>query len=141
MKPLLLSILALIFLNLVACATTADDSLYRQLGGQVKVEEVVDNFIREIEFDAVVIEYFKHTDIGRFREKLVEHLCQLTGGSCDYTGDTMTQIHGGMDISEADFNRVVDLLINAMSKADIPHPLQNKVLAILAKTRKDILYL
>jgi hemoglobin len=141
MKPQLLTLLALIFMSLVACSNTSNDSLYRQLGGQVKVEQVVDNFIREIEFDVAIFAYFKDSDVERFHEKLVEHLCQLTGGPCEYSGDTMEQVHGGMNISEADFNRGVDLFINAMTKADIPHPQQNKVLAILAKTRKDILYL
>lgn len=141
MKTLLRVILPLIFMSLVACSTTSNDSLYAQLGGQTTIEQVVDNFIHEIEFDAVIFAYFKNSDVDRFREKLVEHLCQLTGGPCDYTGDTMAQVHGGMNISEADFNRGVDLFINAMTKADIPHRQQNKVLAILAKTRKEMLYL
>ncbi|MFQ3235557.1 MAG: hemoglobin [Paraglaciecola sp.] len=141
MKSLLFLILPVILMSLAACTTTSNDSLYDQLGGQEKIEQVVDNFIHEIEFDAVIFEYFKNSDVERFYEKLVEHLCQLTGGPCDYTGDTMAQVHGGMNISEADFNRAVDLFINAMTKADIPHPQQNKVLAILVKTRKDMLYL
>ena len=53
----------------------------------------------------------------------------------------MEQVHGGMNITEADFNRTVDLLINSMNKADIPHPLQNKVLRVLAPTRDEMLYL
>lgn len=141
MNKIFLGFFALTLLALSACSTTSEVSLYTQLGGQSKIEQVVDNFIHEIEFDAVIFPYFKDSDINRFRRKLVEHLCQLTGGPCDYSGDTMAQVHGGMNISETDFNRGVDLLINAMNKADIAHPLQNKVLGILAKTRKDILYL
>lgn len=141
MKSQVHVILALIFMGLVACSNTSNDSLYRQLGGQEKIEQVVANFIHEIEFDVLIFAYFKDADVERFHEKLVEHLCQLTGGPCDYSGDTMAQVHGGMNISEADFNRAVDLFINAMTKADIPHRQQNKVLAILAKTRKKMLYL
>lgn len=124
---------------LSACAST-HTSVYEQLGGQQKVTEIVDNFVTEIEFDQTILAYFNGANIDRFKEKLSEQICQRTGGPCSYTGDTMTQVHQGMNITEADFNRTVDLLINAMTKADVPHPLQNKVLQVLAPTRKEMLY-
>jgi len=133
---LLISILCFV---LTACASN-NTSTYQELGGQAKVEEVVDNFIAEIEFDPVMYEFFKDSDINRFREKLIEHLCMLTGGPCEYTGDTMQQVHGGMNISEAMFNHGVDLFINAMNKADIPHTTQNKVLNTMLHTRDEMLY-
>ena len=128
----------LLFLN--ACTTTSLN-IYQQLGGQAKVEEIVDNFITEIEFDPVMYAFFKDSNIDRFREKLTEHICMLTGGSCEYTGDTMEQVHGGMNISESTFNHSIDLFINAMTKADIPHPIQNKVLAVTIHTRDQMVYL
>lgn len=140
-KPLFVLFLISLAFGISACASNAQQSVYAQMGGQPKVEEVVDNFITEIEFDPVIFEYFTDTDVDRFREKLVEHVCHLTGGQCEYTGDTMARVHAGMNITETDFNRGVDLFINAMNKAKIPHPIQNKVLAILAKTRKEIIYL
>lgn len=42
------------------------------------------------------------------------HLCEVAGGPCTYEGDDMVSTHVGMKISEAHFNRVVDLLIAAM---------------------------
>ncbi|ABG38786.1 globin [Paraglaciecola sp. T6c] len=140
-KPLFVLFLISLAFGISACASNAQPSVYAQMGGQPKVEEVVDNFITEIEFDPVIFEYFTDTDVDRFREKLVEHVCHLTGGHCEYTGDTMARVHAGMNITETDFNRGVDLFINAMNKAQIPHPIQNKVLAILAKTRKEMIYL
>ena len=126
-------------LLLSGCATT-NTSLYQKLGGEPKVAEIVDNFITEIEFDPIMFEYFKDSDIARFREKLNEHLCFLTGGGCEYTGDTMEQVHAGMNITEAHFNHGVDLFINAMNKADVPHQLQNQVLATMVPTRKEMIY-
>lgn len=137
MKNLILILITCCLLN--AC-TSQNTSTYQQLGGQPKVEEIVDNFITEIEFDPEMFEFFKDSDINRFREKLIEHLCFLTGGPCQYTGDNMQQVHGGMNISESMFNHGVDLLINAMTKADIPHGIQNKVLAVMIHTREQIIY-
>ncbi|WP_240919822.1 group 1 truncated hemoglobin [Paraglaciecola sp. 20A4] len=134
-------LLTILFLGLSACSSISQRSVYTQMGGQQKIEQVVDNFINEIEFDPVIFEYFKDSDIDRFREKFIEHLCNLTGGPCQYSGDTMVQVHSGMNMTEADFNRGVDLLINAMNTAQIPHTVQNKVLAILATKRNEMLYI
>lgn len=137
MKTLIL--LFTVCLLLSSCATQ-NGNTYQQLGGQAKIEEIVDNFIYEIEFDPVLFEFFKDSDINRFREKLIEHLCLLTGGPCQYTGDTMEQVHAGMNISESTYNHGVDLFINAMTKAEIPHPIQNKVLATMIHTREQMIY-
>lgn len=126
-------------LILTACANQ-NVSTYQELGGQAKIEEIVDNFITEIEFDPVMYEFFKDSDINRFREKLNEHLCLLTGGPCQYTGDSMEQVHAGMNISESTFNHGVDLFINAMTKADISHPMQNRVLAVMIHTQEQMIY-
>lgn len=133
--------LAVMWLLLTACSnSTTKPTLYTQIGGQQTVTLIVENFIREIEYDPIIIEYFIESDIDRFREKLAEHLCFHTGGPCQYTGDTMKQVHQGMQISETDFNRTVDLLINAMTKAGVSHRHQNQILAIFAPMRKDMIY-
>jgi hemoglobin len=138
MKNILIMCFGWIFFS--ACTTT-QVNIYQQLGGQPKIEEVVDNFITEIEFDAVLFTFFKDSNIERFREKLSEHICMLTGGPCKYSGDSMQQVHAGMNITEAEFNHSVDLFINAMTKADIPHSVQNKVLAVIIHTRDKMIYL
>lgn len=122
------------------CATN-QVNLYAQLGGKQAIANIVDNFIHEIEFNQTMFRYFAESDIERFREKMNEHLCLLADGPCEYTGDTMEQVHAGMNITEGDFNLGVDLFINAMTKANIPHPLQNKLLAKMVPTRKEIIYL
>lgn len=134
------SIIFILSFFLASCALNTQTT-FQQLGGLPKVEQIVDNFITEIEYDETMFEFFKDSNIDRFREKMIEHICHLTGGPCEYTGDKMEQVHAGMNISEGNFNHAVDLFINAMNKADVPHPIQNKVLATMAPTRKDMIYL
>mgnify|MGYP000035313918 FL=1 len=134
-------LIVLIALLLSACANQFHtESVYQSMGGYQKVEEVVNNYIVEIEKDPVIFEYFKESDVERYRTKLTEHFCFHTGGPCEYTGDNMERVHDGMNITESDFNRGVDLLINAMDQADIPYRVQNKVLAIFAPMRREIIY-
>lgn len=70
---------------------------------------------------------------------LILAACVNTGGDCKYTGNSMVQVHTGMNISEADFNRTVELLINAMTKAGVSHPMQNRILEKLAPMRANII--
>ncbi|MCW8109864.1 group 1 truncated hemoglobin [Alteromonas ponticola] len=134
------SFVLLLLLTLSACTAT-HSSLYQQLGGAHKIAEIVENFVYEIEYDPQILPYFEGSNIDRFKQKLTEQICFLSGGPCEYTGDSMTQVHTGMNITEAHFNRTVDLLINAMNKANVSHRLQNQLLAKLAPTRKEMLYL
>ncbi|MFV1873913.1 MAG: group I truncated hemoglobin [Oleiphilus sp.] len=123
-----------------ACASHQQSSLYQQIGGQQTVEQLSDAFIAEIQYDKQTLSFFLDSDIDRFRSKFIEHICATIDGPCEYTGDDMTQVHKGMNITEADFNRVVELLINAMTNVDIPHRLQNQILARLAPMRGEMIY-
>jgi hemoglobin len=127
---------------LVACATPTKTpiSLYDEIGGQPTIEAITDNFIDEISFNKDIYRYFEKTNITRFREKFIEHLCVDTGGPCTYTGDTMLKVHQGQKITETDFNLTVDLLVNAMKKAGLTYAQQNRVLKVLAPMRSEMLY-
>jgi hemoglobin len=133
-------ITSLTLLLLSACASHHQQSLYEQVGGQSGIEKISDAFIDEIQYDKQTLTFFLDSNIDRFREKFIEHVCVHLNGPCVYTGDDMLNVHKGMNITESDFNRVVELLINAMTKVGIPHRLQNRVLAKFTPMRGDIIY-
>lgn len=136
-----ISVLALtVFLVACAAPSQANKSLYDEIGGARVIKSIADNFIEEVSFNETVYRYFEKSNITRFREKFIEHLCVSTGGPCTYTGDTMLKVHQGQNISEADFNSTVDLLVIAMEDAGLTYPQQNKVLNVLASMRSDIVY-
>ncbi|WP_181405025.1 group 1 truncated hemoglobin [Aestuariibacter sp. GS-14] len=124
----------------VTGCVSRSETLYVQLGGQAKIDEVVKNFVREIEFNNEILPFFADTNIDRFTEKFAQQLCVFADGPCDYTGDSMEQVHGGMHITEAQFNLTVDLFITAMDKANVPHRLQNQLISRMTFTRKQMLY-
>lgn len=49
-------------------------------------------------------------------------------------------MHRGLAISEAQFNAVVEHLIDAMDAQRIPQAAQNRLIARLAPMRKDVIY-
>ena len=113
--------------------------LYQQLNGKAGIEKIVDSFIKQIANDPQVIPYFRKASVSHFRQGFITHLCSESGGPCEYKGDTMVDIHTGMNINEADFNRIVELLIIAMEENNVNYRIQNKVLAILAPMRSEII--
>ncbi len=135
---ILLVLFLAVWLN--ACAVHNQRTVYEQVGGQAGIEKISDAFIDEIQYDEHILSFFLDTNIDRFREKFIEHVCVHLDGPCTYTGDDMLSVHQGMNITEADFNRVVELLINAMTKVGIPHRVQNQVLAKFAPMRGDMIY-
>src|SRR2546421_10725745 len=100
-------------LNLVACATTADQgpSLYKRLGGREGISLVVGDFVTNMAGDARVNARFKDmkpADLEKFRSNLADQICDATGGPCSYLGKDMKTAHKNMNISEAEWNATVE---------------------------------
>tara|TARA_R110001599_G_scaffold353463_1_gene592962 strand:+ start:4182 stop:4634 length:453 start_codon:yes stop_codon:yes gene_type:complete len=124
----------MLVLLLAGCSSAHQqrNSLYAQLGEQQGITRIVDYFLAELAGDDDVLPMFANTNIERFREKLIEQLCFLADGPCEYTGDSMRDVHRGMDISHAQFNSVVDDLIRAMERQGVAVRAQNALLQRLA---------
>ncbi len=115
-------------------------TLYEQLGGQQTINSITGYFILEIGYNEPIAKRFADSNLERFYEKLAEQLCMVTDGPCQYSGESMQVSHDGMNITEAEFNTVVDLLISAMNRTGVPHRLQTRLLARLAPLREEIIY-
>lgn len=133
--------LTIIFSVLAGCASAPQqDQLYRDLGGQPGIEKLVDAFLDNIANDDRIFHFFKDTKIDHFRRMIIEQFCNVSGGPCQYTGDTMEKSHGGMHINEAQFNALVEDLQLAMERERVSVSAQNRLLKILAPMRPQIIY-
>lgn len=135
-------------LLLAACATPAtdtnslaaeDDALYRALGGETGINLLADEFVFRLASDVRIAHHFEKTDLDRLEEKLAEQFCVLSGGPCQYAGDSMEQVHQGLGISKADFNALVEDLQLAMENLNIPESARNRLLARLAPMRPQVI--
>jgi hemoglobin len=123
---------------LLGCASPGPDRLYRDLGGEPGVEALVDALLNRLADDPRIVHHFRDTRIARLRAMLIEQICDLSGGPCQYSGDTMLQAHAGMNLSQADFNALVEDLIDAMEERGLPVTTQNRLLALLAPMHADV---
>ncbi|MGH7799601.1 MAG: group I truncated hemoglobin [Thermodesulfobacteriota bacterium] len=119
-------------------ANSADKSLYDRLGGKAAISAVVDQFVSNVAADTRVNMAFANTDIPHFKQCLVDQICQATGGPCKYTCRSMKDTHAGMGCSSADFNAIVEDLVAALNKFNVPKKEQDELLAILGPLQKDI---
>ncbi|MEO2278911.1 group I truncated hemoglobin [Pseudoalteromonas pernae] len=124
---------------LLGCASKPQPSIYQALGEKQGIESITDSFIKQIAKDEAIFPYFAKSSVSHFRQGFITHLCAATGGPCEYKGDSMVDIHTGMNINEADFNRVVELLIIALEENDVDYPTQNRLLKMLAPMRPQVM--
>jgi hemoglobin len=127
-------------MGLCACTHSgyAGDRLFQDLGGHSGIDAITDAFLYELSENDAALPLFLNTDIDRFREQFSTQLCDVAGGPCTYTGDTMRATHRGMNITRAQFNSVVEDLIEAMERTGTPVGAQNALLERLAAMYPEI---
>ena len=99
---------------------------------------VVDDFVANVAADKRINKFFANANIGRLKARLVEQICQGTGGPCIYTGADMRTAHRGMGIRDRDFNALVEDLAKSLKKFKVPAKEQKELVAILGPMRRDI---
>ena len=65
-------------------------------------------------------------------------VCQASGGPCIYRGKEMKAAHAGMGISNAEFDAVVDDLVQTINKYKVGEREKNELLSLLAPMRTQI---
>lgn len=129
---------AVLLCGLAACASQPTATTYDQLGGATGIEGIVDDLLEKIVEDERINFQFAETDIVRFRSMLIEQLCAESEGPCTYSGLSMQESHAGRGIDDAQFNALVEDLIDVMTARKIPVGAQNRLLKRLAPMHGDI---
>jgi hemoglobin len=126
---------------LAACSApkpAAEASLYERLGGQPAITAVVDQFVANVAADTRINAFFANADIPGLKAKLVDQICEATGGPCKYTGGDMKTVHQGMGVKEADFNALVEDLVAALDQFKVPEREKNELVGALGGMKGDI---
>jgi hemoglobin len=113
-------------------------TLYERLGGTQGIGTVVDDFLGRVVKDERINARFAFADVPRLRTRLVEMLCQASGGPCTYSGRDMKSVHAGMGIRGSEFDALAGHLVEAMEAAHVSPADQKAVLGVVGPTRADI---
>lgn len=136
-------LLAAVCLGLAGCASNPpprDDSLYQALGAEAGLTAIVEELLFRLVEDPRIAHHFAETDIITLRDRLVEQFCVEAGGPCSYGGRTMAESHAGLNLTEADFNALVEDLVDAMEALQVPTTAQNRLLRRLAPMRSEVIH-
>ena len=109
-------------------------SLYWRLGGTGALTAAVDDVITTSKADPRLAGKLT----GGCRNKLIDQLCEATGGPCTYTGRDMKSAHAGMRITGADFGAVAENLIKTLDKFGVPAREKNELIGLIAPMKGDI---
>jgi hemoglobin len=140
-RALLVGFLALCMGVIVAQAQEV--SLYNRLGGKAAISAVVDEFVSRVAADTRINGFFAATAadpkrLASFKGKLVDQICEASGGPCKYKGKDMKSAHAGMGIQDMHFNALVEDLVGALDKFKVAEADKNSLLAVLGPMKADI---
>ncbi len=122
-------------------SASAQDSLYKRLGGYDALAAVTDDFLNRLATDPKEGRFFVglSTDSKtRVRQHVVDFLCVATGGPCKYTGRDMVTAHSGLGITEEDWNIAVKSLGDTLNKFKVPAREQQDVVSAIAPLKGQI---
>ncbi len=118
-----------------------EKSLYERLGGYEAISAVVNDFAGKLFIDPKVGTFFKGmgTDTRKsFVQKNINLVCNVTGGPCKVISRRAKTVHGGLGITEEDFNVVAQHLVDTLDKFKVPAKEKQELLSIIDTLKPDI---
>ena len=131
--------------------------LFVRLGNEQGLSAIVDDFLQRAMQDPRVnwqrkgvtkAGLFHHgksvewqgssTNVAYLKKHMVEFFSLATGGPAHYSGKEMKEAHGGMEITNPEFDAAVGDLKASLDKLRIPNTEQKEFLAIVETTRAEI---
>jgi hemoglobin len=113
-------------------------SLYVRMGGARNVQALAADMIDHVSKDPRTERPFEKVNLTRLKSLVAVKFCELTGGGCKYTGDSMYDVHAGLGINEAEFYGLVEVLRDSMRRLGIGLRERNEFLRILAPIKRDV---
>ncbi len=124
-------------------AREAARSLFERLGGKAAIGAVIDEFLGFVVPDERINAFFAATvanpaRVANLRQRLIEIVAEASGGPLKYGGVDMKTAHRGMGIGTPEFNALVEDLVKAMVKLNVPEKERSEVVGLLAPLKGDI---
>lgn len=119
-------------------------SLWDQLGGDAKMQQIVGDFVTAAISDPKV----NYTRSGRFnlddqaiakaKSEAFKFISSAAGGPHQYTGKSLVEIHHGMEITDDEFSAIALDFKLALEKHGTPASLVTAVMQMVESTRPHI---
>jgi len=116
------------------------DSLYDRLGGHDAIAAVARTVFGNHCKNELIKTRYADSDPEQVIQKVTEFMCAGFGGTEQYTGEDMLTAHTGMNISETEFNAVVDDVLSALETHNVAQREKDEILCALWSMRPEIVH-
>lgn len=119
-------------------------SLYDRLGGVNAMALLMDDVIERSYADPVfnanprIVEAHHRYPKAAYKFHATALACMVTGGPCTYTGRTVKDAHQRLQVTEAEWTRLIVIFRESMSGFKVPAREQDEVVAILEAAKGDV---
>ncbi len=116
-------------------------SLYTRLGGYDGIATFATNLIGQAQQDDLLGRFWKNRGADRNArdlQVLIDYLVNQTGGQMYYKGRDMALAHEGMGITEADWKRFIDIVIEVAGELGVGQTEGGEVMTFLDSLKSDI---
>ncbi|MGH2395974.1 MAG: group I truncated hemoglobin [bacterium] len=96
-----------------------EQSLYDKYGGFSAVSKIVHEFYRRILESDLLAPYFRNADMQRLMDHQIRFFSTLLGGPVTYDDEQLDRIHRRLNITEAAFDEVLDLLAEVLEDSGV----------------------
>jgi hemoglobin len=111
---------------------------FKAFGGREGLVKIMDDFMIGLVADPRTKPFFDNEKQTFIKAMLVDQMCELMNGGCQYVGRDMKTSHANMKVNREAFNALVEQFQFAMDKHKVPFSAQNKLLAKLAPMYREI---
>lgn len=113
-------------------------SIYQAIGGRAAVTAAVEGFFGRMLADPELSGFFPGGVGPRHRAYLVTVLGEALGGPERYRGPDLAKAHGGLSITDADFDRTAGHLTATLGSLGVPGHLAGQIIGIVAGLRPAV---
>ena len=124
--------------NTAAPAEATAVNIYQAIGGRAAVTAAVEGFFGRLLADPVLSGFFPDGVGPRHRAYLVTVLGEALGGPERYRGLDLAKAHGGLGITDADFDRTAGHLAATLDSLGVPGHLAGQIVGIVAGLRPAV---
>ena len=119
-------------------------SLYERLGGLPAISVVVSDFIdalvpdEQLNQNPAIAEARERVPAPYLKYHVTAMVCQATGGPCEYHGRDMEESHAHLNITEAEWDRMVVIFLDILASHNVPQAEVDELVAIVGTTKEAI---
>ena len=103
------------------------------------VSAAVEIFYRKVTADDRIAHFFTNIPMHEQSAKLKAFLAYAFGAPLRYTGKSMRDAHGYMNLNESHFGAVAEHLVSTLQELSVPPELIDEVVVIALGTKADVL--